>query len=117
MTARTQPSYRQRLALAVGSLRSRLLFATPVVGLGLATAMLASLRWRWGGLAVRLGAVAIVLGVSLYVFGKQMIDDLPADFGWPQNFDAAHWVAMGAVLLLGVEVAAALLRRHAERDR
>ena len=29
MTARTPQSYRQRLALAVGSLRSRLLFATP----------------------------------------------------------------------------------------
>ena len=29
MTARTPPSYRQRLALAVGSLRSRLLFAPP----------------------------------------------------------------------------------------
>ena len=29
MDARTPPSYRQRLALAVGSLRSRLIFATP----------------------------------------------------------------------------------------
>lgn len=29
MTARQPPSYRQRLALAVGSLRSRLIFATP----------------------------------------------------------------------------------------
>lgn len=29
MTTRTPPSYRARLALAVGSLRSRLTFATP----------------------------------------------------------------------------------------
>ena len=29
MTARQPPSYRARLAIAVGSLRSRLLFATP----------------------------------------------------------------------------------------
>jgi hypothetical protein len=64
--------------------------------------------------AVRLAAPAIVLGVSLFVFGKQIDQDLPPDFGWPQNFESVHWLTMGAILALGVDVVATLLRRRRE---
>ena len=88
------------------------LLATPLVALAMALAMTVSLRWRWGSLTVRLGAVLVVLGASLYIFAKQLTDNLPPDFGWPQNFDAAHWVTMGAVLALGVDAVAELVRNR-----
>ncbi len=88
------------------------LLATPWVGLAMAGAMLLSLGWRWGALAVRLTAVVVLLGASLYIFAKQMIDNLPPDFGWPQNFDVAHWITMAGVLALGVDVGAELIRRR-----
>jgi len=100
-------------ALAVaGAAVAGWLLATPPVALALAVAMAASLRWRWGSLSVRLGAVLVVLGASLYIFAKQATDHLPPDFGWPGNFDAAHWVTMGAVLALGVDAVAELVRNH-----
>ncbi|MET0804314.1 MAG: hypothetical protein ABW009_10485, partial [Acidimicrobiales bacterium] len=88
------------------------LLATPLVALASALAMTVSLRWRWGSLTVRLGAVLVVLGASLYIFGKQLTDNLPPDFGWPQNFDVSHWVTMGAVLALGVDAVAELVRNR-----
>jgi hypothetical protein len=78
--------------------------------------MFASLRLAWGATVVRLGAVTVVLGASLYIFVKQITDDLPPDFGWPQNFDAAHWITMGAVLAIGVDVVAELLRRQGDES-
>jgi len=88
------------------------LLATPAVGLALAVAMFASLRWVWGAMTVRLVAVAVVLAASLFIFVKQITDNLPPDFGWPQNFDSVHWATMGAVLCLGVDVVAELVRRR-----
>jgi hypothetical protein len=90
------------------------LLATPAVGVAMAVAMAVALTWRWGAVAVRLAAPAIVLGVSLFVFGKQIDQDLPPDFGWPQNFESVHWLTMGAILALGVDVVATLLRRRRE---
>jgi arabinofuranan 3-O-arabinosyltransferase len=88
------------------------LLATPAVGVGLAAAMFASLRWAWGAVTVRLVAVAIALAASLFVFVKQITDNLPPDFGWPQNFNSVHWATMGAILVLGVDVVAELVRRR-----
>ncbi len=103
--------WRAGLAIAGAGVAGWLL-ATPWVGLAMAGAMLLSLGWRWGALAVRLTAVVVLLGASLYIFAKQMIDNLPPDFGWPQNFDAAHWITMAGVLALGVDVVAELIRRR-----
>ena len=102
---------RAGLAVAAAGVAGWLL-ATPPVGLAMAGAMALSLRWRWGALAVRLAAVVVLLGASLYIFAKQMTDNLPPDFGWPQNFDAAHWITMAGVLALGVDVVAELVRRR-----
>ncbi len=102
---------RAGLAVATAGVAGWLL-ATPPVGLAMAGAMALSLRWRWGALAVRLAAVVVLLGASLYIFAKQMTDNLPPDFGWPQNFDAAHWITMAGVLALGVDVVAELVRRR-----
>jgi hypothetical protein len=99
----------------VGAGLAGLLLATPAVGVALAAAMAAALVWRWGAVAVRLVAPVILLGVSLFVFAKQMDQNLPPDFAWPQNFDSAHWLTMGAILALGVDVVATLLRRRRER--
>jgi arabinofuranan 3-O-arabinosyltransferase len=96
----------------VGAALTGTLLATPAVGLALAVAMFASLRLAWGATVVRLAAVAVVLGASLFIFTKQITDNLPPDFGWPQNFDSAHWATMGAVLAIGVDVVAELIRRR-----
>ena len=103
---------RQAVLAVGGAAVGGWLLATPLVALVMALAMTVSLRWRWGSLAVRLGAVLVVLGASLYIFGKQLTDNLPPDFGWPQNFDVAHWVTMGAVLALGVDAVAELVRNR-----
>ena len=103
--------WRAGLAIAGAGVAGWLL-ATPWVGLAMAGAMLLSLGWRWGALAVRLTAVVVLLGASLYIFAKQMTDNLPPDFGWPQNFDVAHWITMAGVLALGVDVVAELVRRR-----
>jgi arabinofuranan 3-O-arabinosyltransferase len=103
---------RPALIASVGALVAGAVFATPPVAVALGVAMFASLRLAWGATVVRLSAVAVVLGASLYIFVKQILDDLPPDFGWPQNFDAAHWITMGAVLAIGVDVVAELVRRR-----
>jgi arabinofuranan 3-O-arabinosyltransferase len=97
---------------AVGAGVAGTLLATPAVGVGLAVAMYASLRVTWGAVTIRLTAVGIVLAASLFVFAKQITDDLPPDFGWPQNFDSVHWATMGALLAIGVDVVAELIRRR-----
>jgi hypothetical protein len=74
--------------------------------------MCASLRVAWGAVTVRLVAVGVVLAASLFVFVKQIRDNLPPDFGWPQNFDSVHWATMGALLAIGVDVVAELIRRR-----
>lgn len=105
-------------ALAVtGAAMAGWLLATPAVALALAGAMLVSLAWRWGAVLTRLASVATLLGVGVFIVVKQMVDDLPADFGWPQNFDSVHWLTMAAVLLWGVDVVATLVRRGREHRR
>ncbi len=100
----------------VGAGLAGFLLATPAVGVALAVAMAAALLWRWGAVVVRLAAPAVLLGVSLFVFAKQMDQNLPPDFAWPQNFDSAHWLTMAAILALGVDVVATLLRRRRAPD-
>jgi arabinofuranan 3-O-arabinosyltransferase len=102
---------RPALLATAGAGVGGVLLATPAVGVALAVAMYASLRVAWGAVTVRLTAVAVVLAASLFVFVKQITDNLPPDFGWPQNFNSVHWATMGAVLAIGVDVVAELVRR------
>jgi arabinofuranan 3-O-arabinosyltransferase len=88
------------------------MFATPAVALAVTAAMVLTLGWRWGALVTRLAAVGIVAFAAVFIFAKQIRNDPPADFGWPQNFESVHWLTMTAVLLLAVDVVAALVRRR-----
>lgn len=105
---------RRTALVAAGAALTGALVATPLVGLVLAGAAVVALRRPWGPVLLRLAPAAVVASVGAYVFVEQVRNDLPADFGWPKLFAEVHWLTMGAVLLVGLDVVVSVLRREGE---
>jgi hypothetical protein len=82
----------------------------PLVGLGTFAVALGALRFDRLARLPAVGAVAALGAAAAYVVLKQYRNDYPPDFGWPDFFDAAHWLGWVAVVLLAVDAVVDVLR-------
>lgn len=75
----------------------------PIWGPVFAAVTLFGLTRRAGWVLVRALSVGSLLLAALYVIARQYRNGFPADFEWPQNFEAVHILGLLAVGLLVVE--------------
>ena len=71
----------------------------PIVGL----ATLVCARWRWGPVAIRVAAVSLLGLSALSVVVRQVRNDFPPDFIWPNHFEAVHRVVLVALAFLLID--------------
>jgi hypothetical protein len=93
---------------AVGALAER-----PIVGAGVAVALLIGLTLRRGPGLLAAASIASLGLAALFTIAKQWRNHYPADFGWPGFFAPAHHLAWIALLLMLSSVAAGAARRRA----
>ncbi len=104
------------LVAIVGGLLSGAL-VDPLVGLGVAVALVVGMLLRRGPFVVALAAVGSLGLGALFTIARQQHNRYPADFGWPSFFRPAHLLAWIGLLLISASlVAAAVRRRAAPRD-
>jgi hypothetical protein len=82
----------------------------PAIGVIAAAAVGAGCWWKRGRLAVRAGAIGALLLLGLYVVVQQWRHQYLPTIEWPSNLSSANDVAWTAILLLGSDAVAGLLR-------
>ena len=97
-------SYGVAAVAVVGTLAASAVVAPPIVAATTGLAVLLALRWRRGPAAVRLAAPVLYALIGGYIVVHQVRGRFPADFAWPTQFSAVHWLGMLVVLLLAVEI-------------
>ncbi|MEA3018865.1 MAG: arabinofuranan 3-O-arabinosyltransferase, partial [Actinomycetota bacterium] len=100
-------------AVALGGGAVAALLVQPLVGVGIAVALVIGVM-RARGPGILAGTAVGSLGLAaLFTIAKQYRNHFPPDFGWPGFFHPAHVLAWLGLLLLSSSLAAAAVRRRA----
>jgi hypothetical protein len=99
------------VAIAGGLLSAALV--DPLVGLGVAVALVVGMLLRRGPFVVAVAAVGSMGLGALFTIARQQHNRYPADFGWPSFFRPAHLLAWIGLLLISASLVAAAVRRRA----
>ncbi len=106
----TRPGPLTLAAASVGWAALAALVSRPAIGAVAGAAVAAGCWWRRGRLAVRIGAVAGLVAVGVYVIIQQYLHHYWPDINWPANLSLANDLAWAALALLGGDVVIGLVR-------
>lgn len=96
------------LTLAIGAMAY--VFGGPYVGIAVAALSFLALAVRWGLGVVRVVCVGLFGAAVTFILAKQARNDYQTDFRWVERFELTHAWAVGATMLLTVEVIVDSLR-------
>jgi hypothetical protein len=108
-----RPGWSAIVAVAVAAGVVGGVLAHPFTGIGVAVATAAGLVLARGPGVLAGAAVTSLVLAAAFTIAKQVRNDYPPDFGWPDFFRPAHHLAWLALLLVAASVVSGAVRRRA----